>query len=176
MTVIRNTVSLLRSSGPTFSGGIAMLPSLNSEYRMPNISCSVVSRRTMLERNTPNAIVAKARYNPRRRSAGNATRPPMTAVTSTPTTMPHRFRCAANPLPEIPKWNATMVAMAPKETGAKFNSPAYPVSNVSESAMIANVIPIVNVVIADVTISRRSRYTMTMSATPQMTALRTDGT
>ena len=101
-----------------------MFPSLNSEYFMPNISCSVVSRRTMLERNTPKAMVASARYSPLSRSAGRATRPPITAVTRTPTTMPHRLRCAANPEPEIPKWKATMVAIAPKDTGAKFNSPA----------------------------------------------------
>ena len=38
----------------------------------------------------------------------------------------------------MPLWNATMVAMAPKDTGARLSSPAYPVSTVSESAMIAN--------------------------------------
>lgn len=42
--------------------------------------------------------------------------------------------------------------------------------------MIANDMPIVSVVIAEVTISNRIAYTITTSATAQITALRTVGT
>ena len=66
--------------------------------------------------------------------------------------------------------------MAPNDTAARFISPAYPVSNVSESAMTENVSPMVSTVTSESTISWRSRITPTIMAAPAMAAVRTDGT
>ena len=78
----------------------------------------------MSETKTPKASVASARYRPRRRSAGSAIRPPTTAVTAIPINSPHGVIRCASPVPERPRWNTMMVAIAPKETGARLISPA----------------------------------------------------
>ena len=55
---------------------------------------SVISRRIMLDTNTPNARVDSARYSPRRRSDGSATSAPTTAHTTAASTYPNSVECA----------------------------------------------------------------------------------
>ncbi len=124
VAVISDVVPSRRSRGPTLSGGMTSDPSGNSVNVIPNSSCSVLSRSTMFDRNSPNAIVARARYRPRSRSAGSATSPPTIAAAATASSTPWMFIRASRPVPTTPAWNATTVATAPNASGARFSSPA----------------------------------------------------
>jgi hypothetical protein len=85
---MRNVPGAARSTGPTAGRGTPRFPPGKMVKRVwiSGSFRSLISRSTMLDTNTPNAMVDRARYKPRSRSDGSATRASTRAHTTAAST------------------------------------------------------------------------------------------